>query len=621
MRITRTKAASTRRSQRLAIAVATCMTALAASACGAVAASAKTGGNAPTIKGKPIKGGVASYALPIGDTFSWMLPLENQANYEDYESNVESGMWRPLYVAGGAGTTGINYPLSIGQKPVYSHGNTVVTVTLNKGWKWSDGKPVTSSDVRFFFELEAAAVKAGKYAPYVSGEMPADIASVSYPNPHQFVVHLKHAYSPNWFTNNQLTWVYPLPAQAWDKTCATCKVGNAAATPAGAAKVFAFLYKQSQTLSTYASNPLWKTVDGPWVIKSYAPTTSHTVLAANRKYTGPGKPHLAGYQIYSFSSDTAELDALRSGTVDFGYLPFSNAAQVSNFRSQGYNVEPWTYFYNEQVEFGYTGPWKALVSQLYIRQALQHLVDQPLYIAKTLHGYWIPDYGITPAYAGSNLVAPALRSNPYPYSLSAARKLLASHGWAKGAKGVDVCKRPGSGANECGAGIAKGKPLSISLMYTTQSPSFLAQVEAFQTAASQVGISLPLNGQTQNTMYSIAGVCPPGPCKWGIAAYNGYMWDFGQYQILPGGQNQFGKGNYWAGGYNNAKADTLIAADHRSSSLSALYAAETYLTKNVASLSWPLPDYAIVLAKNNLGGWYPLNPYANYQVSRWYLTK
>ncbi len=621
MRIDSSRPARWRWQQLLTVPAVTCAAALAVSALGAASASAKTSGNAPTVKGKPIKGGVASYALPIGDTFSWMLPLENQANYENYESNVESGMWRPLYVVGGAGTTGVNYPMSIGQQPVYSHGNTVVTVKLNKGWKWSDGTPVTSSDVRFFFALEAAAVKAGKYAPYVSGEMPNDIASVSYPNAYEFVIHLKHAYSPNWFTGNQLTWIYPLPAQAWDKTCASCKAGNDAATPAGAGKVFSFLYKASEKLSTYSSNPLWKTVDGPWVIKSYDPTTSHTVLAANSKYTGPGKPHLAGYQIYSFSSDTAELDAVRSGVVDFGYLPFSDAAQVSNYKSQGFNVVPWTYFYNEAVEFGYTGPWKALVSQLYIRQALQHLVDQPLYISKTLHGYGIPDYGIAPDYAGSNLVAPALRSNPYPYSPSAASKLLASHGWAKGTKGTDVCKKPGTGASECGAGIKKGAPLQIQLMYTTGVPSFLSQVEAFQTAAASVGISLPLNGQTQNTMYSIAGVCPPGPCKWGIAAYNGYMWDFGQYQTLPGGLNQFGKGNYWAGGYNSPAADALIAADHRSSSLSALYAAETYLTKNVASLFWPLPDYEIVLAKNNLGGWYPLSPYANYQVSRWYLTK
>ncbi len=576
--------------------------------------------SAPVVSGKPIKGGVASYALPLSEEFSWMLPLENQANYEDYESNVEGGMWRPLFYAGGPGRTGINYKLSIGQKPVYSHGNTQVTVNLNKGWKWSDGTPVTTSDVRFFFELEKAAAKAGKYAPYVPGEMPDDISSVTYNGPYQFTVHLTHAYNPQWFTGNQLTWVYPLPRQAWDKTCATCAVGHNAATPSGALKVFDYLYGQSAKLATYATNPLWKTVDGPWVIKSYNPTTYHTVMAANPHYTGPGKPHLAGYQIYTFSSATAELDAVRSGTVDFGYIPFSSTGQISYFKGRGYHVAPWQYFYNEDIELGYTGPWKALVSQLYIRQALQHLVDENLYLKQGLHGYGLADYGIAPNYPGSTAVSPALRSDPYPYSISAATKLLAAHGWAKGSGGIDVCERPGTASNECGAGIPKGKAFSIPFMYQTGSPSFLAEVEAFVSAAKQAGINVPLNGQTETSMYSIAGVCKPGPCNWGLAGYSSFMWDFGQYEVIPGGGNQFGKGNYWAGGYNSATAQKLISAVHDHAGTQSLYAEENYLSKNVASLWWPLADYEIVVAKGNLGGFYPLNPYANYQVSNWYFT-
>ena len=594
--------------------------ALLLAACGSGTTSpSATKSPKPVVKGTPIKGGVASYSLAVGNDFSWMLPLENTANYEPWDFNVEDGMWRPLYFAGGP-RTGIDYGLSIGQKPVYSHGNTQVTVTLNKGWTWSNGAPVTSANVRFFFQLEAAGAKAGKYAPYLPGLMPDDIASVSYPSAYQFVIHLKRAYNPTWFTGNQLTWVIPLPL-AWDKTCATCAAGNSASTPAGALAVYNYLYKASESVSTYSTNPLWKVVDGPWVIKSYNPTTYHTVFSANSHYTGPGKPHLAGYQIYSFSSNTAELDALRSGQVDFGYIPFSDVGLIPQFKSSGYNVMAWPNFYNEAMEFGYTGPWRALVSQLYIRQALQHLVNEPLYLKQALHGYGLANYGLAPDYPGSNLVAPALRSDPYPYSVSAADKLLAAHGWVKGSGGIDVCQRPGTAANECGAGIPKGKPLSILFMYSTGNPSFLAQVEAFATSARQAGINIPLDGQTLNTMFSIAGTCPPGPCKWGIAGYSGYMWDFGQYVVIPSGGQQFGKGNYWGGGYNNPTAQRLIAAEHTTPGLKPLYAAQTYISQNVASLWWPVTDFQILAAKNNLGGWYPLSPYANYNVSRWYMVK
>ncbi len=36
-----------------------------------------------SVTGKPVEGGIASYSMPIGEDFSWMLPLENEANYGD----------------------------------------------------------------------------------------------------------------------------------------------------------------------------------------------------------------------------------------------------------------------------------------------------------------------------------------------------------------------------------------------------------------------------------------------------------------------------------------------------------------------------------------------------------
>lgn len=586
-------------------------------ASGAASASARHGASRGA---NGSKGGVASYALPIGEDFSWMLPIENTSNYEDWDSNVEGGMWRPLYFAGNGSQTGIDQRLSIAEPPVYSDGNKTVTVTMKHTFTWSDGTKVTSADVRFFFELLAAGKS--RDGAYIPGELPDDVKSVSYPGPYTFVLHLVRAYNPDWFTGNQLTWIYPLPAQAWDRTCATCKVNGAAASPSGARSVFDFLYKQSEDLSTYATNPLWKVVDGPWVVKSYDPTTYAASFARNDKYTGPGKPRLAGYQIYSFASDTAELDALRSGTLTFGFLPFSDTGEASYFKGHGYTVKPWQVFYNEVVELGYTSKtWGPLVRQLYIRQALQHLVDEPLYLSRTLHGYGLYDYGVAPDYPGSRYVSPQLRTDPYPYSTSAAEKLLRGHGWAAGPGGIDVCKRPGTKSNECGAGIEKGKQLSFSFMYSTGTPSFAAQIEAYQTAARSVGVGITLNGQTESTMFSIGGVCPSSPpCNWGLLAYSGFMWDFGQYELLPVGGNEFGHGNFWAGGYSSSEAQRLIDAAHQTQGLQALYADENYLSKDVASLWWPLADYEIVVAKGNLGGWQQLNPYANFHPSAWYFT-
>lgn len=595
-----------------------------ASVCALVLAACTSTTSSGTAKGgKPLSGGTASYALAAGDDFSWMLPLENQANYEPWELNVEGDMWRPLYFAGGPGTTGIYNKFSLAYPPVYSNHNQTVTIKMKPSYKWSDGKSVTTADVRFFFELEVAGAKLGKYAPYVPGTMPDDVKSVTYQGPYQFTINFVRAYNPYWFTGNQLTWIYPLPQHAWDKTCASCPVGDKASTLSGAKAVYNYLYAQSSKLATYATNPLWKVVDGPWVISSYDPTTFHSVFTANGAYTGPDKPHLHQYQIYSFSSDTAELDALRSGLITYGYLPIDDAPSASRYEAMGFVLKPWNNaYYNEDIELGYTNPtYGPLVRQLYIRQALQHLVNEQLFINTSLHGFGVPDYGIAPVAPRSIYTSPALRTDPYPYSISAAESLLRAHGWVKNSSGVDVCQRAGTASNECGAGIAKGRALNLMFMYSTESPSFLAQVEAFDTAAKQAGVAVTLNGQTTTTMFSIAGVCPPGPCKWGMAGYSGFMWDFGQYVVYPNGDQQFGKGNYWAGGYYSPAAQRLITAAEVTPGLNNLYQAEDYISKDVASLWWPLPDQYILLVKNKLQGWSPLDPYVDQLPSLWYYVK
>ena len=50
-------------------------------------------------------------------------------------------MYRPLYWFGQGRQPTMNPPLSLAAPPVYSEGNTVVTIHL-KPYLWSDGKPV-----------------------------------------------------------------------------------------------------------------------------------------------------------------------------------------------------------------------------------------------------------------------------------------------------------------------------------------------------------------------------------------------------------------------------------------------------------------------------------------------
>ena len=361
----------------------------------------------------------ATYALQATDSFTWMLPVENGANEEPWTLGIDESLWLPLYFEGKGGAPVINYPLSLADPPVYSDGGRTVTIKL-KHYLWSNGQPVTTRDIQFFFDMYKAGES--KIATYVPGQFPDNITSIDYKSSTTFVLHLAKAYSQQWFTDNQLVNIVPMPQRSWDRESAGGPVGNFDLKPSGAAKVFNFLYGQSEQLSTYASNPLWKTVDGPFTITNYDSVNGRTELTANRAYTGPDKPRLTHVIIEDYSSDAAEVDALRSGQVDYGYIPYSDYGLVGYFKNHGYTVAPWAPDYEQSMEVGYTSPvYGPLVGQLYIRQALQHLVNESLYLKTTLDGIGQLTYGPVPNIPGSPYVSPAERHDPYPYSIAAAR--------------------------------------------------------------------------------------------------------------------------------------------------------------------------------------------------------
>jgi peptide/nickel transport system substrate-binding protein len=571
------------------------------------------------VTGPPIKGGTATFALPVGQDFSWLFPIENVANDEPWEFNVEDVIWRPLYFEGVGANPIINERLSLAYPPVWSGHDQTVTIRL-KHYLWSDGTPVTSRDVEFFLNLER--VNKTQNSFYAPGTLPDDVKSVSYPNASTIVMHLARPYSQQWFDGNQLTWIFPLPQHVWDKTSLTGKVGNYDRTTAGAKAVFTFLFDQSKEVSTYATNPLWQTMDGPWRLAGYDATTFQTTLEPNPHYSGPDKPHLAKFVIDSFPDETAEIDALRSGVLTYGYLPLSDYGLKGYLQSRGFTIAPWAPQYVESAELGFTSPvYGPLVRQLYLRQALQHLVDEPLYMTQLFHNLGQYTYGPVPNLPGSPYVSPQEKTDPYPYSISAARGLLTAHGWAPGGGGYMVCKRPGTGPTDCGAKIAAGRVLALKMMYSTGVPSLVSEVQAYQTAAKNAGVQINLDPQTETTMFSIGGVCPPGPCDWGIQLYASWFWNYGQGNVYPTSESEFTTGNYWGGGYSSPTADRLIHAAQLHTGLAYLYAEENYLSRNLPALWFPTVDNEISVVKDTLHGWLPQSVFTNPMAQDWYYTK
>ena len=47
-------------------------------------------------------------------------------------------------------------------------------------------------------------------------------------------------------------------------------------------------------------------------------------------------------------------------------------------------------------------------------------------------------------------------AGPYAFDPAKAKALLTSHGWTENSSKVMVCTKPGTAANECGAGVKAG---------------------------------------------------------------------------------------------------------------------------------------------------------------------
>ncbi len=583
-----------------------------------LAACSTTPSTSPSAHAKIVKGGTATFALQATDEFNWMFPYENAAANEPWEEMVENALWRPLYFEGEGSRPVMNYTLSIAYPPKYSDDDRTVTIRL-KHFLWSDGEPVTTRDVEFAINL----YKAGKadIATYVPGDFPDDVKSIDYVSSTELVLHLNKSYSQQWYTENALTQIIPFPQQTWDRESANGPVGNYDLTPAGAKKVFTFLYDQSKEVSTYTTNPLWKTIDGPWKVTGYNAATARTVLTANKSYSGAEAPHLHQVILDTFTSSTAEVDALRAGTIDYGWIPYSDTGLTGYLKSHGYTVSPWTPNVTQWAELGWTSPtYGPLIKQLYIRQALQHLIDEPLYLKTTLDGLGVLTYGPVPNVPGSPLVSPEVKSDPDPYSIGTAEALLTAHGWKRGSSRYFVCQRPGTGAGECGAKIKRGQQLTLLMDYSTGDTGLAAQSLAFQTAGRSAGIDIELDPLSATTMISQDGVCPPGPCNFAIAIYPLWFALYSGATTYPTNEINFGKGNYWGGGYYSATADKLMAAADMHSGLKYLYAVENYLSRQIVALWFPTGAYQISVVTNKLKGWSPQGVFGDPLPQLWYFV-
>jgi peptide/nickel transport system substrate-binding protein len=488
-------------------------------------------------------------------------------------SQFQELTYRPLYWFGTPGSSAVDYSLSTAKKPVFSNSNRTITIDM-KGWKFADGQSVNAQSVMFFLNMYKA--DPTSYCGYNKGYgIPDQVASASGTGD-TVTINFTTSVNPNWILYNYLAELTPMP-NSWDVTApgasSTCASGTygAVSTDAACKAVEKYLDTQAATQTDFADK-LWTSgADGPWKL-SAMDDLGNATFVPNPTYSGPVKaqPGIKFVKEEAFTTTNAEETALRSGAISLGYVDptvltgnapapgkvGTNWSAISN----NYNLTTgftWAFNY-APFNFSAKDPKHAIVSQLYIRQALQEAVDQSAIIQKVDKGYGVPIDSPLPPNTPKSVsgLAASLEPvpNPYPYNLTAAKKLLTSHGW-KLVGGVDTCESPGTGPTDCGAGIAQGDTLALSIVWASGTPALDDTFNAEIADWDSIGFKF---AHSEATFNDVISDCEAGTkfelCSWGGG------WSYAP-DYYPSGETLFAPGGgFNVGGYSNATESSDIKA-------------------------------------------------------------
>jgi peptide/nickel transport system substrate-binding protein len=595
------------------------MTAVAVASIAVVAAACSTsqpvsGVSSSSASSAPA-GGAVTFAEAANTPAYYIFPLTPLTNYNgSNDSQFLNLIYRPLYWISNGTQVVADDSISLAAQPTYTDGGRTAVINL-KNYKWSDGTPVTARDVTFWMNL--LDVAKNNWAGYVPGEFPDNLTNVTAVNSTTVDFTFNRVYNPQWILYNELSQITPIPQHVWDRTSLTGKVGDYDLTPAGAKKVYNFLLAQANDAATYTTSPLWKVVDGPFQLSKFA-NGNDVTMVPNPAYSGPVKATVSSVHLEPFTSDTAEYNVLLAGGVDYGYVPPEDAKTVSLLQAKGYTVTPADYWaVNFTVMNFHNAAAGPIFGQLYVRQALESLIDQQGWIKGAYLGYGSPTYGPVPLTPSNPFVSAMTQKAVYPFSVTHATALLAAHGWKVTPNGVTTCASPGSGLGHCGAGIPAGAQMSFKLEYPSGLAALDRAMQAEQSNFSLAGIKLNLTPEPLDTVNSHEQICTSSQstCNWQLVQGD-LAWTY-QPDYYPEGASIFATGaSSNAGSYSDHVADALIRATHQSTSPTALTAYQNYLAVQLPVL-WTPKQQMLVAVRNNLGGTLPTDPFGNLFAENW----
>ncbi|OPG16291.1 peptide ABC transporter substrate-binding protein [Ferroacidibacillus organovorans] len=500
-------------------------------------------------------GGTIEYALPSQTNLNWFLPVTNAANDSVYNTQFVDQMYKPLLWINN--NYSINWKSSIASRITYNPAGTIYHIFMNPKWKWSNGKPVTSQDVLFTWNVIKAASASNAPTPWPfvgagTGNIPNGIKSVVANNKYELTITLDKPANQQWFMYNGIIQLTPMPSAVWNK--------------------YKNITQEIKYLGANATNPMFDTVvDGPFKVQSGTPSQSW-VLIPNKNY--PGHKSTVNKVVFNFeASNTAELAALKTGSINVGYLDQSELGSKGSLTSMGDSVTPeypfgifWT-----EMNMWPGSPSKSIFDQLYVRQALQMGIDNAGISKDIYKGYAVPIDGPIATVPKTTFISPTLAAkNPYPFNLAAGKRLLEAHGW-KLQNGV----------------MTKGnQKLKFTMMYVSGTTSSTDAAEIMQQDWASEGVVVTLKPMPFSSFISTTS--DKTNHSWQLAVGSG--WDYNGPGFYPTGGQLFASTAPSGTGFSNVQEDKLIQATHipyatSQQTMSHFFAYENY-TANILPFLW-----------------------------------
>ncbi len=329
----------------------------------------------------------------------------------------------------------------------WSDSNRVITFTIRKGVKFSDGTPMTAADAVFTFNLLK------KFKALDLNAIWSVLSSVTQQGSDKVVVTFKNQAVPYfYYIADQVPVV---PKHIW----------STIANPVN--------YKDDSPVGT-----------GAFMVKPCSP--QNITYVANKNYWQAGKPKIAKVLYPAFTSNDPANTFLATGQAQWGsqFIPNIKAFYTSKSSDNHYWFPP---IANVTLIPNLTVPG---LNNVAVRQAMAYAIDRNKVSQ-------IGEYGYEPASNQTAIVTPTFSSwmdssaaakYNYGYNPAKAQQILTAAGFKKGSDGIFASP--------------SGKKLSFTVINIGGYSDWVASMRVIQQGLKAVGIQVTANNLSQNDFLS-----------------------------------------------------------------------------------------------------------------------